>query len=153
MRLFGYSGGAQFAMRHHARLAGGASCSCGAGLVYDAGQDQPFPYGLPDTPRWRAGQSILTGCFPFQSCSPSGRTIRGATRHSIATSLVDSLQGQTRLERAHRWEAAMAAAAGARGLPANLRLKLLPGAGHDFNDNMLTHGLGEIAVDGCPLVE
>ena len=35
----------------------------------------------------------------------------------------------------------------ARGLPQMTQLKLLEGAGHDFDDNMQTFGLGEIVTD------
>jgi hypothetical protein len=42
--------------------------------------------------------------------------------------------------------AAMSAAARQHATSQQVALRLLPGAGHDFENNMLQHGLGEIVA-------
>jgi hypothetical protein len=41
----------------------------------------------------------------------------------------------------------MGDAAKARGLADRTEIQVLQGAGHDFNDNMQAHGLGEIVAN------
>jgi pimeloyl-ACP methyl ester carboxylesterase len=149
LRLFGYSGGAQFAMRYTmvgslpvARLALAAP-----GWFTMPDIDQTFPYGLGDAPMLEGRAVDIDRLLSIPVLLTVGAEDTRRDKSLNRDALVESLQGKTRLERAHRWYEAMKAAAEARGLTSNLRLKLLPGAGHDFNDNMQTHGLGQIVVD------
>lgn len=149
LRLFGYSGGAQFAMRYAllgsqpvARLALAAP-----GWFTMPDQGQPFPFGLaasrssegraPNLERLLATPVLLTvGAEDTRRDSSLNRTSR-----------VDAQQGHNRVERACRWAAAMSEAAAQRNMDCRVDLRVAPGAGHDFDDNMQAHGLGETVAD------
>lgn len=60
---------------------------------------------------------------------------------------VDRRQGQTRIERARRWVAAMRREAWALGLETPIEFMLLEGCRHDFEQCMRTGGLGEKTFD------
>jgi dienelactone hydrolase len=149
LRLFGYSGGAQFAMRYAmtgalpvARLALAAP-----GWFTMPDPEHPFPYGLADSPtlEGRAPDILRLLSIPVLVTVGTEDTRRDKSLNQ--NPLVESKQGATRLERARRWCEAMAASADARGLPRKTELRLLDGAGHDFNDNMQTYRLGEIVAN------
>ena len=149
LRLFGYSGGAQFAMRYAmvgalpvARLALAAP-----GWFTMPDTQQPFPYGLGNAPVLEGRATDLTRLLSIPVMLAVGDEDTRRDKSLNRSALVEASQGKTRLERAHRWYAAITAVARAQGLPQMMQLKLLPGAGHDFNDNMLTHGLGEMVAD------
>lgn len=143
IRLFGYSGGAQFAMRYAmlGDLPVGRLAIAAPGWFSMPDETQAFPYGAaasngrrPDLARLLATPILLT--------VGEEDTRRDASLNRERA--VDEMQGRTRLERAQRWHQAMTAAAGKRGVPAQTEIRVLPGAGHDFNDNMQARGLGEI---------
>ena len=149
MRLFGYSGGAQFAMRYTlvgslpvARLALAAP-----GWFTMPDTQQPFPYGLGDAPVLEGRVADVTRLLSIPLMLAVGENDTRRDKSLNRNALVEASQGKTRLERAHRWYDAMKEAAKSRGLAQMTQLKLLPGAGHDFNDNMQTYGLGEIVTD------
>ena len=148
IRLFGYSGGAQFAMRQVmlgslpvARLALAAP-----GWFTMPDQTLEFPYGvrasagsegrLPDLGKLLATPTLL------MVGGNDTRRDSSLNRHRI----VEETQGKTRVERAHRWHAAMCAAADSLGVPRKTELQVLPEAPHDFNDNMQSYGLGDIVT-------
>lgn len=149
LHLFGYSGGAQFAMRY--ALLGKMPVSrlvlAAPGWFTMPDPAQTFPYGLgsdlalseraPDLMRLLSIPVLVTvGTEDIRRDKSLNRSAR-----------VEAQQGKTRLARAKRWYGAMSEAAAIRGLPARTELRLLDGAGHDFDDNMQKHGLGEFVVD------
>lgn len=149
LRLFGYSGGAQFAMRYTmvgalpvARLVLAAP-----GWFTMPDTQQAFPYGLGDAPvlEGRAVDFSRLLSIPVMLVVGDEDTRRDKSLNRSAR--VDAFQGKTRLERAYRWYDAASSACATQGLPHRMQLKLLSGAGHDFNDNMQAHGLGDIAAD------
>ena len=149
LRLFGYSGGAQFAMRYTmvgslpvARLALAAP-----GWFTMPDTQHAFPYGLGDAPVLEGRVADLDRLLSIPVLLTVGAEDTRRDRSLNRNALVEASQGKTRLERAHRWYDAITVAARARGMTLLTQLKLLPGAGHDFNDNMQSHGLGEIIVD------
>ena len=149
LRLFGYSGGAQFAMRYTmvgslpvARLALAAP-----GWFTMPDTQHAFPYGLGDAPALEGRVADLDRLLSIPVLLTVGAEDTRRDRSLNRNALVEASQGKTRLERAHRWYDAITVAARARGMTLLTQLKLLPGAGHDFNDNMQSHGLGEMIVD------
>lgn len=149
LRLFGYSGGAQFAMRYTmvgslpvARLALAAP-----GWFTMPDTQHAFPYGLGDAPVLEGRVADLDRLLSIPVLLTVGAEDTRRDRSLNRNALVEASQGKTRLERAHRWYDAITVAARARGMTLLTQLKLLPGAGHDFNDNMQSHGLGEMIVD------
>ena len=149
LRLFGYSGGAQFAMRYTmigalpvARLALAAP-----GWFTMPNAKQPFPFGLGDAPVLEGRVADLDRILSIPVLLTVGAEDTRRDKSLNRNALVESSQGKTRLERAHRWYEAISSAASARGMALQTQLKLLPGAGHDFNDNMQSHDLGEIIVN------
>ena len=149
LRLFGYSGGAQFAMRY--TLAGslpvGRLVLAAPGWFTMPDTQHPFPYGLGDNSALEGRAMDLARLLSIPVLLTVGAEDTRRDRSLNRNALVESSQGKTRVERAHRWYGAITAVAKARGLPQMTQLKLLEGAGHDFNDNMQTFGLGEIATD------
>ncbi len=149
LRLFGYSGGAQFAMRYTmvgslpvARLALAAP-----GWFTMPDTQHAFPYGLGDAPVLEGRVADLDRLLSIPVLLTVGADDTRRDRSLNRNALVEASQGKTRLERAHRWYDAITVAVRARGMTLLTQLKLLPGAGHDFNDNMQSHGLGEMIVD------
>lgn len=149
MRLFGYSGGAQFAMRYTmtgslpvARLALAAP-----GWFTMPDPQQAFPYGLGDAPVLEGRTVDFSRLLSIPVLVAVGEEDTRRDKSLNRNALVEASQGKTRLERAHRWYDAVNAACTVQGLHHMMQLKILPGAGHDFNDNMQTHGLGELVAD------
>lgn len=149
LRLFGYSGGAQFAMRYTmvgslpvARLALAAP-----GWFTMPDTQHAFPYGLGDAPVLEGRAADIGRLLSIPVLLTVGAEDTRRDKSLNRNALVESSQGKTRLERAHRWYDAMTAEAKTRGVDHLTQLKLLGGAGHDFNDNMRTHGLGDFVVD------
>ena len=147
--LFGYSGGAQFAMRYalRGRISFSKLVLAAPGWYTMPEPGLPFPYGL--------GPSIAVG----SGLPDLGRLIRTPTLVLVGSEdkrrdsslnrepIVEATQGLTRLERAQSWTNAMAVAADQAGLPRLTEMRTLAGAGHDFQDNMQTHGLGQIVCN------
>lgn len=147
--LFGYSGGAQFAMRYV--LAGSILVRrlvlAAPGWFTMPSDAYPYPYGVgaigAKAPRPLQLERLLT--TPTLLVVGSEDTRREASLNREP--LIDEMQGRNRLERARRWSEAMAVAAKARGLTGQVELRILPEAGHDFDDNMRTHALGQHVFD------
>ncbi len=149
LRMFGYSGGAQFAMRY--TLAGslpvGRLVLAAPGWFTMPDTQHPFPYGLGDSPALEGRAVDLARLLSIPVLLTVGAEDTRRDKSVNREAIVDSSQGKTRLERAHRWYDAMTGMAKARGLPQTMQLKLLEGAGHDFNDNVQTCRLGEIVTN------
>ena len=144
-RLFGFSGGAQFAHRyvlaHPDRVI---SAAIGAAGWYTFPDDRtPYPYGLgPSTDRdglrfdpdrfLRVPIAVFVG----EEDTAGGESLRRNPQ-------VDRQQGTTRLERARRWAAAMNRAARERGLPPRASCREVAGIEHSFRQFMKDGNLGE----------
>lgn len=148
INLFGYSGGAQFAMRQVllgslpvARLALAAP-----GWFTMPDESLAFPYGVGASPASEGRQPDLAQLLATPTLLLVGgndtRRDSSLNRHKM----VEETQGRTRVERAQRWHAAMGAAANRLGVPPKTELQVIPGAEHDFNDNMQSYGLGDIVA-------
>jgi dienelactone hydrolase len=148
LRLFGYSGGAQFAMRY--AILGSLPVSrlvlAAPGWFTMPDPAQPFPLGLAASQgsEGRAPDISKLLSIPVLLTVGADDTRRDASLNR--SSLVDAQQGLTRVERAHRWTVAMTAAAKRHEMAQQVEFRLLPGAGHDFEENMQQHGLGEIVA-------
>ncbi len=148
VRLFGYSGGAQFAMRQVllgslpvARLALAAP-----GWYSMPDEALEFPYGVAASKASEGRKPELARLLATPTLVLVGgndtRRDSSLNRHKI----VEATQGRTRLERAQRWHAAIGVAAAMHDVPRKTELQVLPGAPHDFNDNMQSYGLGDIVA-------
>lgn len=147
--LFGYSGGAQFAQRYvlRGRLSWDKLVLAAPGWFTMPDPELPFPYGL--------GASLAAGaCLPELDrllTTPTLVLVGSEDTHRDSSlnreQQIDAVQGLTRLERAGRWTEAMTAEAARRGVRSLVHLQTLPGAGHDFEDNMKSHDLGRIVCD------
>lgn len=144
-RLFGFSGGAQFAHRyvlaHPERVV---SAAIGAAGWYTFPDDQtPYPYGLgPSTDR--GGLSFDPDRFlrvPIFVIVGDEDTAGGESLRRNPQ--VDRQQGTTRLERARRWVAEMNRAARGRGLPPRASYQQVAGIEHSFRQFMKEGDLGE----------
>jgi poly(3-hydroxybutyrate) depolymerase len=144
-RLFGFSGGAQFAHRyvlaHPERVI---SAAIGAAGWYTFPDERtPYPYGLGrsaersdlrlDPARFL---HVPIAVFVGEEDTAGGESLRRNT-------LVDRQQGTTRLERARRWVDAMNQAARSRGLPSPASCQEVPGIEHSFRQFMQQGGLGD----------
>jgi pimeloyl-ACP methyl ester carboxylesterase len=136
--LFGYSGGAQFAHRfallHPHRVLRLNLCSSG---WYTWPTDAAFPMGLGDGDGSGAflGQ-VARSNFGRLLQMPMQVMVGSEDRHTDdrtrSNAELDQLQGKHRLERAHRWVAALRQESLRRGLQPRAELTELTGAGHDF---------------------
>ena len=159
--LFGYSGGAQFAHRFamlHPHLL--RRLSLAAAGWYTFPDAAPFPYGLgprgAEGTDWGAMASArLAEFLALAATVVVGEDDDRPDEHTRRGEAIDRQQGTNRRARAGAWVAALGRAAAVRGLPAPaLRLRVLPGSGHDFTECMERGGLGALvlgapAADGC----
>ena len=147
--LFGCSGGAQFAMRYalRGRVAFRKLALAAPGWFTMPEPGLPFPYGLG--PSIAAGSSLpaLERLISMPTLVVVGSDDTQRDRSLNCEPIVDATQGQTRLARAERWIEAMRRASDRLGAPRLSEMKVLAGAGHDFDDNMKSHGLGKIVCD------
>ena len=140
VRLFGHSGGAQFAhrylMAYPHRVAG--AVIAGAGWYTFPDTALTFPYGIRSSRRLpgvtfnpeaylNVPVTLLVGAKDTES-----HRLRGSER-------VNLQQGLTRVDRARSWLAAMHAQAAAHGITPRVDLVELPEAGHSFAD-LCRHG-------------
>lgn len=144
--LIGYSGGAQFA--HRAVLAGSMQPRA---MILVAPGWYTFPDTTTDWPRGlRAGPTqpldavVRLVEVPTAVMVGERDTRRGASLNTDPH--VDLQQGQTRVERAERWVAAVRRAASCVERAPNIRLRLIPKATHDAQRNFLRHQLAERIV-------
>jgi pimeloyl-ACP methyl ester carboxylesterase len=134
IRLFGFSGGAQFAhrylMAHPERVAHGVFAAAGWYTFPD--DSQRFPYGTRSTRALRGVTfnperflrvpiDVLVGERDLESTN-----LRRTPR-------ADAQQGTNRLERARNWVAAMRAAASVYRIDARVELTVVPGVDHSFD--------------------
>lgn len=147
--LFGYSGGAQFAMRYllRGKLSPARVALAAPGWFTMPDHTYTFPYGLRYESLSGVGDLKLERLLstPLLLTVGSADTIRNSSLNREP--LVDVQQGMHRLERATRWAEAISLAAQARGMPERLELRILEGAAHSFQDNMSSHDLGQIVTD------
>jgi len=141
LRLFGYSGGAQFAHRfsllHPNLVKRQALAASGFYTMPDAAE--PFPYGLDegaclgvlDAEGLTIPTKVFVGDLDVQR-DPQLRTRRA----------LDRQQGRNRVERAQRFVVAVRALAAARGLMPECSLEVLHGRGHSFVESA---GRGDLA--------
>ena len=144
IRVFGFSGGAQFAHRytlaHPDRVAAAAVAAAGWYTFPDTAT--PYPYGLgtgdePSSVRFEPDKFLRVPITVFVGTADTG------SKNVRRNPSVDRQQGVTRLERAQRWTAAMRRAAESRGLPALVTCELVPGVGHSFRQFMEEGDAGE----------
>jgi len=148
LRLFGYSGGAQFAMRY--AMLGAMPVSrlalAAPGWFTMPDPAQPFPLGLAASANTDDRTPDITKLLATPVLLTVGADDTRRDGSLNRSPLVDAQQGLTRVERAQRWKAAMSAVAKKRDVAERVELRMLTGAGHDFDDNMRSHGLGEIVA-------
>ena len=134
-RLFGHSGGAQFAhrylMAYPHRVARAMVAAAGWYTFPDAGLK--FPYGIQSSRRLqgvvfnpeaylRVPVTVMVGSEDVHS-----KNLRASDR-------VNAQQGLTRIERARNWVAAMEAQAHMYGMEPQVRMVELIGSGHSFDE-------------------
>ena len=144
--LFGFSGGAQFAHRfamlHPGRVARLGLASAGWYTFPD--RREPYPYGLQSS--GRKAQRMVRRLAAFLRIPKLVLVGECDTERDVALRqqpLVDSHQGQTRVERAARWARAVRAAAVRCGAHGEVRFRVLPGCGHSFEECVARGGLAE----------
>lgn len=149
IRLFGYSGGAQFAMRQVllgslpvARLALAAP-----GWFTMPDQTLEFPYGAAAGAASEGRQPDFGRLLATPTLLMVGGEDKRRDSSLNRDKIVERTQGRTRVERAQSWHEAMCADADRRGLPCLTELRVLPGAPHDFDENMQNYGLGDIVAE------
>jgi poly(3-hydroxybutyrate) depolymerase len=148
-RLFGFSGGAQFAHRyalaHPERVI---SAAIGAAGWYTFPDNRtPYPYGLgasPERSTLRFDPSrflrVPIAVFVGDADTTGGENFR-------SEELLDVQQGTTRRERAQRWVEAMNQAARQRRLALPASYHEVPGIEHSFRQFMTEGHLGERVFD------
>lgn len=154
VQLFGYSGGAQFAHRfallHPHRVD--RLCVCAAGwYTWPDDGGQAFPLGLG--PRRSRGSDVgqlaqrhLDRFLQLPISVAVGERDDQADALTRRNSALDAVQGPHRLERARRWVQQLHALALHRGLPPQVQLTVLPGAGHDFRQCLASGALAALAM-------
>jgi hypothetical protein len=154
-RLFGFSGGAQFAHRytlaHPERII---SAAIGAAGWYTFPDERtPYPYGLgasPERSKLRFDPDrflrVPIAVFVGVEDTTGGENLRREEH-------LDARQGTTRRERARRWVEAMNQAARQRGLAPPVSYHEVAGIEHSFHQFMTEGDLGErvfAALFGSP---
>ena len=151
VRLFGFSGGAQFAHRfallHPERVARLDLGSAGWYTFPDP--DEPFPWGLRASRAMAGADMDLPGFLeiPVRVFVGERDTIRDA---SLNRSLrIDRRQGVNRLERGRQWVGALHQAAHRMHKRVDARMVVLPGCGHCFTQSVEVGGLVEALLGGA----
>jgi pimeloyl-ACP methyl ester carboxylesterase len=139
--LFGYSGGAQFVHRFLMAHPGAATAVAVAAAGFYTFPDPltPFPYGLAG--RQPALETHLDGFLKKPILVAVGEADVHRDRQLRKRLWLDAWQGETRVDRAVRWTAALRRAASRREISSRVEFLTLPGAGHSFTDCMAA-GLG-----------
>lgn len=141
--LFGYSGGGQFAHRYlianPRRVASAAIASAGWYCFPDS--TARYPYGIASADSLDDVEFDPDAFLRVPLLVTVGE--RDVERDSSLrqSARVDRQQGTTRPERAERFVTAMRREAERRGIPSPVTLRLLPGAGHSFEENVVRAGL------------
>lgn len=133
LRLFGFSGGAQFVHRfsllHPQRVRSQVLSAAGFYTMPD--ERRRFPYG---TSRGRRLSSLPTTGFHTPTLVLVGAHDIERDEDLRTSRRLDREQGPTRLERARRYTLAVRAAAAGAGRPAQCTLQILEGCGHLFSE-------------------
>jgi len=146
VRLFGYSGGAQFAHRfsllHPHLVKRQALAAAGFYTMPDA--NATYPYGLASADRGRAleakGLTIPTKIFVGELDVERDAQLRTGRA-------LDRRQGHHRVERAQRFVVAVRTLMASRGLVPDCSLEILHGCGHSFVDCAERGDLAKKVVD------
>ena len=131
LRIFGFSGGAQFAHRFALKHPGrvGRLALASAGFYTFPNADVRYPYGLATRAKFGRldprGFLVPTKVFVGDRDTERDDDLR-------VGALVDRLQGRNRFERARRYVLAIRSLAGNAGLPPQCSLELLAGCDHEF---------------------
>lgn len=137
-RLFGYSGGAQFAHRYamlHPRRV--TSLGLGASGWYtfpDSGKR--FPFGLRPARHMDDARVDLEGFLDLRIRVFVGELDNERDPELNRSPRVDAQQGATRVERATCWVNAVRVAALRIGRQADIKLRILSGGTHSFEQNV-----------------
>lgn len=145
IRLFGFSGGGQFAHRYTMafpeyveRVVIGA-----AGWYTYPDDTRKFPYGTAPTPRLTDLDFDMKRFLQVPACVLVGQwDIRNGPGLNQAARIRNQ-QGTTRLERGRRWIEAMNRAAMMHGTGTPYEFSILPGVDHDFTCAMNSGKLGQ----------
>lgn len=150
VRIFGYSGGGQFAHRYvMAHPESVTACAIGAaGWFTFPDHSVTYPWGI-------LSDSTLTGSSfdPDRFLRvPTAVFVGERDRNPQALALNKSdrvrlQQGESRFERGRRWIGAMSEAAQERGLATRFLFKVLPRSGHSFRRSVERGGLATAAFD------
>lgn len=144
IHLFGHSGGAQFAHRYAMayphRVARAAIASAGWYTFPD--RQRRYPYGI------RSSQDLPDVRFDPEDFLRVPITVLVGERditpeHMRSTDRVNRQQGETRVERARNWVAAMRAEAKAHHVDSLVSLELIPDGDHSFTNLVRSGRLGE----------
>lgn len=145
--IYGHSRGAQFAHRY-AMVFPDAVLRC---LVSSAGwytlpdPSIPFPLGIKVNQKLRSFELDLAQFLLVPVSVVVGANDTERDSYLKISDRIDAAQGLTRLERARTWVDALSVAARAHGLVPNLKLHVIPDAGHDLT-NLAARGLLDVAV-------
>ena len=151
IELFGYSGGGQFAHRfawlYPHRVDRLTVAAAGWYTFPDA---TPFPYGVGAAAEERTFSRHLAAnlrdflALPITvAVGDADDVVDDNTRRGPA---IDAQQGRTRLQRAHRWSAALEERASTLGLEPQVARHVLPGCGHDFRQCVAVGGLDRLVL-------
>ena len=147
IKLFGYSGGGQFAhrfsMRHPDRVARLVMAAPGWFTFPDAAV--AYPHGVG------AGKNASAIDIEKFLSIPTDVIVgdRDVERDKVlnVSRKIDAMQGKNRFERARNWVAAINAEAMRRDLAPNATFHIMPGGVHSLEQNMKCCGLGEFIFE------
>jgi pimeloyl-ACP methyl ester carboxylesterase len=147
--LFGHSGGGQFvhryAMSNPQRVAKYVVSAAGWYTLPDPSLSYPVGIGSPTSlPNLAFDPSQF---LRLPACVMVGERDVKRDRSLRVSKLVDSLEGETRLQRAKSWVSAMSRAAEARGLATAYELHIVPRADHKFSHMMGRGAMGGVVFD------
>jgi len=146
LRLFGFSGGAQFAHRyalfHPGRVRALVLGAAGWYTMPDEGH--AFPLGLAQAPLPALVELRQWLSLPMLVVVGSQDTERDDALRQ--TPHLDATQGMNRLERARRFALAMRETAARYAIVSRVEFALLDGVGHGFGESMTRGGLAERAL-------
>ncbi len=151
IELFGYSGGGQFAHRFawlYPHRVDRLTVAAAGWYTFPAAA--PFPYGLGTAAEKRAFSRHLAANLrdflglPITVAVGSDDDVVDA--HTRRGPVIDAQQGRTRLQRAHRWSAALEDRARSLGLEPRVALHVLADCGHDFRQCVAVGRLGRLVL-------
>lgn len=147
--LFGYSGGAQFVHRYMfaypervARIVLGAP-----GWYTLPDSTLEFPIGIQPILSMPQIQFDSTRFLSIPVCVLVGEKDNRRDAELNKSTIIDRLQGKTRIERGWHWVKEMSYQARRQGLPTTYAFHLLPDSPHSFAISMERGGMGEKTFD------